>query len=380
MSGVTFPKGDAIRGLFDELVQRTEKVRPDRLTTDVRLIDGPQRALKLPDGGALVIHALEIEYRQKAGPGRSSLSHPLYGKGDLRGFTGKAKPAGLTGTEVVLVATEITGGTKMSTIALRRGSPPSRPTDPVACDHTPVVPVFRRLTIVTTGRPEFTARSRLPGRCHDRSPLFRPRRAALWPPDVLARPDVVRGPVNFRREQPFFGQSHWTRRRHDRSGPAGPDDPAGGDRPRESSCGSWPNSPGRERRAGDRRRPARATTATWRTCAVRQGLRRGHLRPRARAHRAHPGAGGGGVAVRPGAGRARARPGQGRDARAADRDRRAVPGLARRSSRLPTSRSSPARTAGRWCSRRYAAVTTGAASGSAGPPRTRARSWPAGCR
>ncbi|SNT17571.1 hypothetical protein SAMN05216276_102751 [Streptosporangium subroseum] len=121
VSGVTFPKGDAIRGLFGELVQRTEKVRPDRLTTDVRLIDGPQRALKLPDGGALVIHALEIEYRQKTGPGRSSLSHPLYGKGDLRGFTGKAKPAGLTGTEIVLVATEITGGTKMSTIALRRG-------------------------------------------------------------------------------------------------------------------------------------------------------------------------------------------------------------------------------------------------------------------
>ena len=96
-------------------------MRPDRLSTDVRLLVGPQRALLLPDGGALVIHALEIEYRQKAGPGRSSLSHPIYGRGDLRGFTGKAKLAGLTGTEVVLVATEITGGTKLSTVALRRG-------------------------------------------------------------------------------------------------------------------------------------------------------------------------------------------------------------------------------------------------------------------
>ncbi|MDP9846531.1 hypothetical protein [Streptosporangium lutulentum] len=121
VSGVSFPKGDAVRELSDDLFRRPEKVRPDRLTADVRLVVGPQRALLLPDGGALVIHALEIEYRQKARPGRSSLSHPIYGRGDLRGFTGKAKPAALTGTEVVLVATEITGGTKMSTIALRRG-------------------------------------------------------------------------------------------------------------------------------------------------------------------------------------------------------------------------------------------------------------------
>jgi hypothetical protein len=121
VSGVTFPKGDAIRGLCEELGRRAQRVRPDRLSTDVRLLVGPQRALRLPDGGALVIHALEIEYRQKAGPGRSSLTHPIYGRGDLRGFTGKVKTAGLTGTEVVLVATEITGGTKVSTIALRRG-------------------------------------------------------------------------------------------------------------------------------------------------------------------------------------------------------------------------------------------------------------------
>ncbi|WP_031170931.1 hypothetical protein [Streptosporangium roseum] len=120
VSGVNFPKGDAARELFDELVRRPRKVRPDRLTSDVRLLVGPQRALPLPDGGALVIHALEIEHRQRAGPGRSSLSHPIYGRDELRGFTGKGRAAGLTGTEIVLVVTEVTGGGKVSTVAARR--------------------------------------------------------------------------------------------------------------------------------------------------------------------------------------------------------------------------------------------------------------------
>ncbi|GAA4231763.1 hypothetical protein FHR32_004120 [Streptosporangium album] len=120
VSGVTFPKGDAVREIFDELVQRPRKVRPDRLTSDVRLFVGPQRALLLPGGGALVIHALEIEHRQKAGPGRSSLSHPLYGGDELRGFTGKRGTGGLTGTEIVLLATKVTGGAKLSTVAVRR--------------------------------------------------------------------------------------------------------------------------------------------------------------------------------------------------------------------------------------------------------------------
>lgn len=120
VTGVTFPKGDAAREVFDELVQRPRKVRPDRLTTDVRLVVGPQRALRLPGGGALVIHALEIEHRQRAGSGRSSLAHPIYGQGELRGFTGKGKVRELTGTEVVLVATEVTDGAKLSTVGLRR--------------------------------------------------------------------------------------------------------------------------------------------------------------------------------------------------------------------------------------------------------------------
>ncbi|MFJ2031575.1 hypothetical protein [Streptosporangium sp. NPDC087985] len=120
VSGVTFPRGDAVREIFDELVQRPRKVRPDRLTSDVRLLVGPQRALLLPGGGALVIHALEIEYRQKAGQGRSWLSHPLYGRDGLRGFTGKRGARELTRTEIVLLATEVAAGTKLSTVAVRR--------------------------------------------------------------------------------------------------------------------------------------------------------------------------------------------------------------------------------------------------------------------
>ncbi|WP_344922166.1 hypothetical protein [Streptosporangium oxazolinicum] len=122
VSGVTFPRGDPARDLFGELVGRPARVRPDRLTTDVRLLVGPQRALLLPGGGALVIHALEIEYRQRARQGRSTLARPIYGRADLRGFTGRSRTAGLTGTEVVLVATEIVGsGSKLSTAGLRRG-------------------------------------------------------------------------------------------------------------------------------------------------------------------------------------------------------------------------------------------------------------------
>lgn len=122
VSGMTFPKGDPVRGLFDDLVRRPPRVRPDRLTTDVRLLVGPQRALMLPTGGVLVIHALEIEHRQRARPGRPALSRPIYGRADLRGFTGRTRAARLTGTEVVVVATEIVGsGSKLATAGLRRG-------------------------------------------------------------------------------------------------------------------------------------------------------------------------------------------------------------------------------------------------------------------
>ncbi|MEU4536118.1 hypothetical protein AB0G15_14760 [Streptosporangium sp. NPDC023825] len=122
VSGVTFPRGDPVRDLFDDLVRRPLSVRPDRLTADVRLLVGPQRALLMPTGGALVIHALEIEYRQRARQGRSSLARPLFGRADLRGFTGRTRAAKLTGTEVVLVATVIGGsGSKLATTGLRRG-------------------------------------------------------------------------------------------------------------------------------------------------------------------------------------------------------------------------------------------------------------------
>ncbi|MGJ6964566.1 hypothetical protein ACSDR0_21885 [Streptosporangium sp. G11] len=122
VSGVTFPKGDPVRELFDDLVRRPPSVRPDRLTADVRLLVGPQRALLLPGGGALVIHALEIEHRQRARQGRSFLARPIYGRADLRGFTGRTRAAELTGTEIVLVATEIAGGgSKLTTTGLRRG-------------------------------------------------------------------------------------------------------------------------------------------------------------------------------------------------------------------------------------------------------------------
>ncbi|GII03567.1 hypothetical protein Pta02_55750 [Planobispora takensis] len=120
VSGVTFPKGDVAADLLRELVERPQKVRPDRLTSDVRLLIGPQRALRLPDGGALVIHALEVEYRQRPGSGRSSLARPIYGKDDLRGFTGSDKAAELTGTETVLLVTKVTRQGRLSTVAVRR--------------------------------------------------------------------------------------------------------------------------------------------------------------------------------------------------------------------------------------------------------------------
>ncbi|MBG0828001.1 hypothetical protein HS041_09500 [Planomonospora sp. ID67723] len=120
VSGVRFPKGDAAADLLREFGERPEKVRPDRLTADVRLLVGPQRALALPEGGALVFHALEVEYRQRPGSGRSSLARPIYGKDDLRGFTGSTRAAELTGTEVVLAVTEVTARGRLSTVAFRR--------------------------------------------------------------------------------------------------------------------------------------------------------------------------------------------------------------------------------------------------------------------
>ncbi|MBB5962174.1 hypothetical protein [Planomonospora venezuelensis] len=120
VSGVRFAKGDAAADLLKELGERPGRVRPDRLTADVRLVVGPQRALALPEGGALVFHALEIEYRQRPGAGRSTLAHPIYGRDDLRGFTGGARAAELTGTEILLAVTEVTARGRLSTVAFRR--------------------------------------------------------------------------------------------------------------------------------------------------------------------------------------------------------------------------------------------------------------------
>ena len=79
-----------------------------------------------------------------------------------------------------------------------------------------------------------------------------------------------------------------------------------------------------------------------RAAGVRQGLRRGHLRPRARAGRAHPGAGEAeGVKVLPGADALRLRAGQAGDAGAARRARRRRCRAGRRSRRPRTSPSSP---------------------------------------
>ncbi|RGA05877.1 hypothetical protein DI270_005625 [Microbispora triticiradicis] len=118
VSGVRFVSGDPMRALLGELVRAPGRVRPDRLSTDVR-IEGPARALALPDGGALVFHALRLVFTQKPGPGRSSLAHRRYGASDVRAFTGGA-PKTVTGAEIVLLATRVAGDNRMRTVGMRR--------------------------------------------------------------------------------------------------------------------------------------------------------------------------------------------------------------------------------------------------------------------
>jgi hypothetical protein len=119
VSGVTFPRGDAAADLRADLGTRRSKAAPDRLTTDVRLVVGPRRVLPLREG-ALVVHALEIEYRQRPRSGRSSLSRPVHGGAELRAFTGRSRAAELTGTEIVLLVTEVGDDGEVSTVASRR--------------------------------------------------------------------------------------------------------------------------------------------------------------------------------------------------------------------------------------------------------------------
>lgn len=120
VSGVRFPASDPVRTLLDELTGRPDRAKPDRLAVDVELVDGPTRALALPGGSMLVFDALRLVFHQRPAAGRTTLSHPLYGPADLKAFTGKPRPAEVTGTELVILASEITTANKLKTIALRR--------------------------------------------------------------------------------------------------------------------------------------------------------------------------------------------------------------------------------------------------------------------
>lgn len=73
VSGVRFASGDPMRRLLAELVRAPGRVRPDHLSTDVR-IEGPARALALPGGGSLVFHALRVVFTQK--PARAVTPSP----------------------------------------------------------------------------------------------------------------------------------------------------------------------------------------------------------------------------------------------------------------------------------------------------------------
>lgn len=119
VSGVRFASGDPMRALLAELVRAPARVRPDRLTTDVRL-EGPARALALPGGAALVFHVLRVVFTQKPGSGRSTLAHPRYGAADVRSFAGDSRPGEITGSELVFLATEVSKDNRMRTVAMRR--------------------------------------------------------------------------------------------------------------------------------------------------------------------------------------------------------------------------------------------------------------------
>ncbi|WP_169986180.1 hypothetical protein [Microbispora sp. H10836] len=118
VSGVRFASGDPMRGLLTELVGAPGRVRPDHLSTDVR-IEGPARALALPGGGSLVFHALRVVFAQKPGSGRSSLAHPRYRAADVRAFTG-GTPKSVTGSEILVLATKVAKDNTMTTVGMRR--------------------------------------------------------------------------------------------------------------------------------------------------------------------------------------------------------------------------------------------------------------------
>ncbi|WP_248961841.1 hypothetical protein [Sphaerisporangium perillae] len=119
LSGVRFASGDPMRNLLSELVKKPSTVRPDRLSYDFQLIPGETRALGVGGGGALVFHAIKIMYTQKAHSRK--LAHPLFGADAVRVFTGKASPATIHVTEVVLLATKVAPDGKLTTVAMSRG-------------------------------------------------------------------------------------------------------------------------------------------------------------------------------------------------------------------------------------------------------------------
>ncbi|MBB5074815.1 hypothetical protein [Nonomuraea endophytica] len=119
LSGVRFPDADPVRKLRDELAAEPARVRPDRLTVDVELLDVPRTI----GAGAsmLVFHTLRLTFRQRGA------AHPRYGKADLRAFTGKSELDRLTGIELVSLVTELTPDNKVRTVALRRDLADVRP-------------------------------------------------------------------------------------------------------------------------------------------------------------------------------------------------------------------------------------------------------------
>ncbi|GAA2392083.1 hypothetical protein GCM10010404_56700 [Nonomuraea africana] len=120
VSGIAFPPGDAIADLRDELVGRPATARPDRVSVDVELFGGPFRALALSNGSMLVFHSLRLVSRHRPGAGRAALSRPPYGRAQVKEFTGESQPATLTGTELVVLASEISSKNRLTTVALRR--------------------------------------------------------------------------------------------------------------------------------------------------------------------------------------------------------------------------------------------------------------------
>lgn len=119
LSGVRFASGDPMSALLAELVRKPSTVRPDRLSSDVQLVPGESRALGVSGGGALVFHALDITYTQKAGS--RGLAHPLFGAGAVRAFTGKPDLTAIHVSEVVVLATEVGPDGKLRTVAMTRG-------------------------------------------------------------------------------------------------------------------------------------------------------------------------------------------------------------------------------------------------------------------